>query len=166
MTKEFFEEVMRIPSYSGHEDMMRDFLLDWGRKNGCQARKDGKGNIFLTKGKPPSGQYYPAMCNHIDTVHRDQEDMIKRGVYKEIAWEGDIVKAFNPIAKPKPKYSAFQPRPYVSSGSQRWIFGKKDSEVEDADFTMKDREADSGEDGEKPASGPEKRKEEEKAPAR
>ena len=35
MTKEFFEEVMRIPSCSSHEDMMQEYILDWASKHGC-----------------------------------------------------------------------------------------------------------------------------------
>lgn len=77
MTKSEFEAVMRVPSASRHEDMMQEFLLDWAKKHGCSAKKDGKGNIFLTKGKPPAGHYFPGFCNHVDTVHHDQEEMVK-----------------------------------------------------------------------------------------
>ena len=35
MTKEFFEEVMRIPSCSSHEDRMQEYILDWASKHGC-----------------------------------------------------------------------------------------------------------------------------------
>lgn len=95
MTKEFFEEVMRIPSCSRHEDMMIDFLLAWGKSHGCKTKKDSKGNVYLEKG---SG-IRPALINHIDTVHRDQKEMIEKGVYKEIIWEGDHVTAKNPLTE-------------------------------------------------------------------
>ena len=97
MTKEFFEEVMRIPSCSRHEDMMQEFLLDWAKKHGCSAKKDGKGNIYITKGHVSSGHYFPVLCNHIDTVHTDQEEMVKEHVFKEIVWKGDHVTAVNPL---------------------------------------------------------------------
>ena len=99
MTKEFFEEVMRIPSCSKHEDMMQEFLMNWGKAHGCSVKKDGKGNVYLTKGKPPSGHYYPTLCNHVDTVHTDQEEMVKEKVCKEIVWKGDHVTAVNPLTQ-------------------------------------------------------------------
>lgn len=94
MTKEFFEEVMKIPSVSGHEDMMQEFLMKWGPKHGCNTRKDGKGNVYMTKG---SAKFYPTFINHIDTVHHDQQEMVKEKVYKEIIWDGDHVTAKNTI---------------------------------------------------------------------
>lgn len=99
MTKDFFESVMCIPSCSKYEDMMQEFLMNWGKAHGCSVKKDSKGNIYLTKGKPPSGHYYPTLCNHVDTVHTDQEEMVKEHVYKEIIWKGDHVTAVNPLTQ-------------------------------------------------------------------
>ena len=95
MTREFFEEVMRIPSCSKHENMMIDFLMKWGKANGCRTKRDGKGNVYLEKG---SG-IRPTLINHIDTVHRDQIDMVDQMVFKEIVWNGDHVTALNPLTK-------------------------------------------------------------------
>ena len=95
MTKEFFEEVMRIPSCSRHEDMMIEYLLEWGKKHGCRTKKDGKGNVYMEKG---SG-LRPALCNHVDTVHTDQKEMVEEKVYKEIVWKGDHVTAVNPLTQ-------------------------------------------------------------------
>ena len=106
MTKEFFEEVMRIPSATQHEDMMQEFLMEWGKTHGCSVKKDSKGNIYLTKGKPPPGHYYCGMCNHCDTVHSDQIEMVKQGVYKEIVWEGDKVTAINPLLPKRGGFSS------------------------------------------------------------
>ena len=99
MTKEFFEEVMRVPTCSGHEDMMIEFLLDWGEKHGCKTKKDGKGNVYLTKGKPAAGGFYPCMGNHMDSVHHDQKQLVEQKIYKEIVWKGDKVEAVNPLTK-------------------------------------------------------------------
>lgn len=93
MTKEFFESVLRIPSVSRHEDMMIEFLMDWGPKHGCKTKKDAKGNVYMEKG---SG-IRPTLVNHVDTVHDDQKDMVKQRVFKEIVWEGDHVTAMNPL---------------------------------------------------------------------
>jgi hypothetical protein len=103
MTREFFEEVMRIPSYSRHEGMMIEYITAWGKSHGCTVKTDGKKNVYLTKGKPGSGQFYPAFINHMDTVHHDQQKMVEQKVYKQIVWEGDKVTAVNPLeSKTKP----------------------------------------------------------------
>lgn len=141
---------MRVPSVSRHEDMMQEFLLEWAKKHGCSAKKDGKGNIFLTKGKPPSGHYFCGFCNHVDTVHSDQEEMVKQRVYKEIVWEGDKVTAINPLL---PKHGGF------SSGyATSWNKDDKDEDDiidveqnEDGTYEVKDEK-------------PEEKKPEEKKP--
>lgn len=74
---------------------MIEFLMDWGPKHGCKTKKDGHGNVFLTKGS--ASGYYPCLANHMDTVHDDQKDMVKQRVFKEIIWEGDTVTARNPL---------------------------------------------------------------------
>lgn len=99
MTKEFFEEVMRIPTSSGHEEMMIEYIKEWGSKNGCSVKQDGKKNVYLIKGAPPTGHYYPAFINHMDTVHHNQDEMVVQKIYKEIVWEGDKVIAYNPLRK-------------------------------------------------------------------
>lgn len=103
MTKEFFEEALAIPSPSGKEDMMIDFIMNWGRKHGCQVSKDGKGNVTLVKGKPQSGHFYPCVANHMDagsaTHNRDQDDLVERKLVKEIVWNGDNATCVHPITK-------------------------------------------------------------------
>lgn len=104
MTKEQFESVLRIPTCSRHEDMMQEFLLEWAGKHGYSAKKDGKGNILMSKGQTGPGKYAVGLINHIDSVHHDQEEMVKQHVYKEIIWEGDKVTAINPLL---PKHGGF-----------------------------------------------------------
>lgn len=106
MDKSFFESIMRVPTCSGHEDMMQEFLLEWAGKHGCTAKKDGKGNVYVTKGKPPAGHYYPGFCNHIDTVFENQAEMVKQHVYKAIVWEGDKATAINPLLPKQDKKAA------------------------------------------------------------
>ena len=93
MTKEFFEEFMQLPSCSKHEDMVQEFLLEWGKAHGCKTKKDAKGNIYLEKG---SG-IRPCLINHIDTVHSDQKELVKQKMMKKIIWNGDHVTAENPL---------------------------------------------------------------------
>lgn len=68
--------------------------MEWGPKHGCKTTKDGKGNIYMVKG---SAKFYPTFINHIDTVHHDQEELVKQKKYKEIVWQGDHVTAMNPL---------------------------------------------------------------------
>ena len=93
MTKEFFEEFMQLPSCSKHEDMVQDFLMEWGKAHGCKTKRDGKGNIYLEKG---SG-LRPALIDHIDTVHHDQLELIEKKMCKKVVWNGDHVTAENPL---------------------------------------------------------------------
>lgn len=119
MTKEFFEEVMRVPTCSRHEDMMQEFLLDWASKHGYSAKKDGKGNILMSKGQTGPGKYAVGLINHVDTVHHDQEEMVKQHVYKELVWEGDKVTAINPLL-PKRGGSGY------GWSTSSWSFDRKD----------------------------------------
>lgn len=72
MTKEFIKEVMSIPSCSGHEQMMRSYVLDFAAARGIGTRTDAKGNVYLTKGALLPGEKYVCLANHMDTVHDDQ----------------------------------------------------------------------------------------------
>ena len=176
MTKSEFEAVMRVPSASRHEDMMQEFLLDWAKKHGCSAKKDGKGNIFLTKGKPPSGHYFPGFCNHVDTVHSDQIEMVKQHVYKEIVWEGDKATAINPLL---PKHDGSR----YGWSTASWDLGKKDDkkpvkqpslfdkndvvdveQKEDGTYEIKDDKKDDKAEEKKPEEKDEKKPEKEEKP--
>lgn len=106
MTKEQFESVLRIPTCSRHEDMMQEFLLEWAGKHGYSAKKDGKGNILMSKGQTGPGKYAVGLINHIDSVHHDQEEMVKQHVYKELVWEGDKVTAINPLLPKRGGFSS------------------------------------------------------------
>lgn len=83
---------------------MQEFLLEWAGKHGYSAKKDSKGNILMSKGQTGPGKYAVGLINHIDSVHHDQEEMVKQHVYKELVWEGDKVTAINPLL---PKHSGF-----------------------------------------------------------
>ena len=176
MTKSEFEAVMRVPSASRHEDMMQEFLLEWAKKHGCSAKKDGKGNIFLTKGKPPSGHYFPGFCDHVDTVHSDQIEMVKQHVYKEIVWEGDKVTAINPLL---PKHDGSR----YGWSTASWDLGKKDDkkpvkqpslfdkndavdveQKEDGTYEVKDDKKDDKAEEKKPEEKDEKKPEKEEKP--
>ena len=61
-------KVMSIPTFSGKEVRMQDFLLKLANTEGYDACVDNKGNVYLTKGELPEGKFYPCITAHIDTV--------------------------------------------------------------------------------------------------
>jgi putative aminopeptidase FrvX len=69
-TKERLIEVLSIPSYSGKESRMTQYLLDYCEKNKLSAYSDVYGNVYVTKGV---ADYYPCVVSHIDTVHKITE---------------------------------------------------------------------------------------------
>ena len=99
MDKKFLKEVLSIPTYSTKEDVMRDYLLKFATDNGIESKVDIKGNVYLTKGneKMTSGEYYPCVVSHIDTVHRNHEDIITNNERLPIV-EDDTgkLKAYHP----------------------------------------------------------------------
>ena len=67
MTKEFIKEVLSVPSCSGKETMLREYIERFADERGIAHHRDGKGNLYLAKGNPGGG-YYPCLANHMDTV--------------------------------------------------------------------------------------------------
>lgn len=72
-------EVMQVPSHSSKEYRMATFIILWARKNGIDCRLDAKGNIYLTKGKPAEGEFYPCVTSHMDTVQDKADPYILAG---------------------------------------------------------------------------------------
>jgi len=75
----FLKEVLSIPSISGNESMVRDYIIEYAKENGIEYYTDAKGNLYLTKGsdKMTSGEYYPCVVSHMDTVHRSHSELIE-----------------------------------------------------------------------------------------
>jgi len=80
MDKKFLKDVLSVPTISMKEELMRDYILKFAETNGIESKVDRKGNVYLTKGseKMTSGEYYPCVVSHIDTVHRNQIDLIEK----------------------------------------------------------------------------------------
>lgn len=77
MTKDFLKEILAVPNPSGHEEFLVECVEDWCRQNGIKTKKDGHGNLFLTKGHAAQGQYFPAMTAHLDSVVRGAEALVR-----------------------------------------------------------------------------------------
>jgi tripeptide aminopeptidase len=79
MNIDFLKEVLSLPSISGNESMVRDYIIEYAKDNGIDHYTDAKGNLYLTKGCDymTSGEYYPCVVAHMDTVHRSHSDLIE-----------------------------------------------------------------------------------------
>ena len=86
MTIQFLKSIMRIPSCSGHEDLVQGFVMQWAKSNGVQCSEDGKGNLYLTKG---SSEWYPCVAAHMDTVFDEQAEYVKLKKPLPIKIDGD-----------------------------------------------------------------------------
>ena len=75
------KEVLQIPTYTGCEDLMIEFIREFCINNGLAYHMDTKNNIYVTKGELDNDEYYPCVVAHTDTVHRDQQDLILNGEY-------------------------------------------------------------------------------------
>lgn len=84
LEKDFVKEVLSIPSYTGHEERVREFLLSFAVDNSFESKVDGFGNVYLTKGKVEDGEYYPCFTAHMDTVHTTNYESIENNERLEI----------------------------------------------------------------------------------
>ena len=99
MDKKFLEEVLSIPTYSRNEILMREYILQFAEDNGIESKVDIKGNVYLTKGseKMTSAEYYPCVVSHIDTVHRQHEELISKNERLPIVEDEEgRLKAYHP----------------------------------------------------------------------
>jgi len=78
MNIDFLKEILSLPSISSNESMVRDYILEFAENNQILSTVDHKGNVYLTKGseKMTSGEYYPCVVSHMDTVHRSHIEYI------------------------------------------------------------------------------------------
>lgn len=73
------EDVLKIPTYTGCEDLMIEFIRGFCLENNLEHYLDSKNNIYVTKGELCQDSFYPCVVAHTDTVHRDQEELILSG---------------------------------------------------------------------------------------
>lgn len=70
------EQVLEIPSYSGKEQLMIDFIKGFCENHKLSYYLDSKSNIYVTKGEIKKEEFYPCVVAHTDTVHHDQIELI------------------------------------------------------------------------------------------
>ena len=77
--EELMYNILSIPTFTGMEYRMIDFLLKYLREKGYDGGIDGKGNVYMCKGILSEGEYYPCVTAHMDTVHYEQVPLIEAG---------------------------------------------------------------------------------------
>lgn len=100
--KDLLKEVLEIPTHSGEESLVRDFIIKFGITHGIPVIQDPKGNVYLKKGVLLEDEKYPLVMAHMDTVHFDQRELIntktKIKVVEVITDDGDTAyMGVNPI---------------------------------------------------------------------
>ena len=77
--EELMYKILSIPTYTGKEYHMIEFLMEYIREKGYDGGIDGKGNVYLCKGNLPEGEFYPCVSAHMDTVQYEQIPFIEAG---------------------------------------------------------------------------------------
>jgi di/tripeptidase len=77
VNQNFLKEVLSLPSYSGSEQLVRDYVINFAELNNLHHYVDKKGNVYVTKGNIKQDEYYPCVVAHMDTVHVDQYELIR-----------------------------------------------------------------------------------------
>jgi len=85
-----FYEITRCPRPSKHEEIIREYLLEWGRKHGVEAFADETGNVIMRvpatpgyenlKGVVLQGHMDMVPQKNADTVHDFEKDPIETWV--------------------------------------------------------------------------------------
>ena len=68
MDKKLLKEILSIPSYTGNELHLVNFICEFLKKNNISYEVDNMFNIYCTKGE---AEYYPCVVAHTDTVHNN-----------------------------------------------------------------------------------------------
>lgn len=69
MRTELLKTILAIPTFTGEENQVIDFLKRHCESRGYEVEVDRTGNVFVTKGRPEQCKFYPLVCAHTDSVH-------------------------------------------------------------------------------------------------
>lgn len=87
INEDLMYKVLSIPSYTSKEYRMIEFLMAYAKEKGYDGGIDGKGNVYMIKGTPPEGGYYPCVTAHMDTVQYEQIPFIESGMHIPLVTE-------------------------------------------------------------------------------
>jgi dipeptidase D len=74
----YFEQICQVPRPSKKEEKIRQFLLDFAKKNGLHAKTDEVGNVLILKPATPGMENSPTVIlqTHMDMVCEKNSDKI------------------------------------------------------------------------------------------
>lgn len=85
----YFEQICQVPRPSKKEEKIREFLLDFARKNKLTAKTDKAGNVLITKAATPGRENSPVVIlqTHMDMVCEKNSD-------KQFDFDNDAIEAY------------------------------------------------------------------------
>ena len=87
MNEKLMYDVLSVPSYTGMEYRMIDYLIRHAKEKGYICKTDEKENIYLSKGVLPEGGFYPCLTAHMDTVQLKQVPFINENKSQSLMTE-------------------------------------------------------------------------------
>ena len=69
MRTDLLKKLLGTPTYTDDETRVIAFLVTHAAEHGYECDVDNWGNVFMTKGRPVPGKFYPLVCAHTDSVH-------------------------------------------------------------------------------------------------
>lgn len=74
----YFEQICQVPRPSKKEEKIRNYLLDFARENGFEAKTDDAGNVLILKPATPGRENSPVVIlqTHMDMVCEKNSDKI------------------------------------------------------------------------------------------
>lgn len=97
------KKVLSVPTYTGQEDLLVEFLCEWFRENEIDYTVDEFMNVYATKqtGELPKDFFFPCVVAHTDTVHKiepiEVREEMKPNAHKEMKL---ALKAYNDKGHP------------------------------------------------------------------
>jgi len=73
------KKILSIPTYSGYEFLLKEYVISFCKDNDYLIELDSKGNVYITKGVLDDGEYYPCVSAHLDSVYENQIKLIING---------------------------------------------------------------------------------------
>lgn len=91
------KELLSIPTYFEHEELIQDYLIEYGKNKNYIVYQDDYGNVYFEKGKIDKNQHYPCVCAHMDTVYEEHIELIAKNKKKIIQELNNTLVAYNPL---------------------------------------------------------------------
>lgn len=98
---EFFKRLLSVPTHTYQEDKMIDFITSHLEFKNYDHWVDEYGNIYVTKGVVKSGEHFPCVVAHTDTVHRlDTINVYEETLPNSKGQDSLCLKAYNDFDEP------------------------------------------------------------------